>query len=157
MSDKKATQETYNNLQRIYVRYVMATLIDLVVLGLYSRYWDAVVISSFTIALMAAVVLQITMQIALNVEHVIGKYIQTKAKKNARKIRIFTAWATLFVSKLLILGLLSFLFADNVHFIGIMHGVIPFLCVVFTMIGVEALNRKIYLSFSDRSEEEEIL
>ncbi|OQX57032.1 MAG: hypothetical protein B5M52_08195 [Helicobacteraceae bacterium 4484_230] len=157
MSNKKATLETHNNRQRIYVRYVTATLIDLVVLGLYSQYWDAVAISSFTVALMAALVLQVTMQIALTAEHAIGKYVQLKAKKNAKKIRIFTAWATLFVSKLLILQLLSLLFADNVHFYGIMHGVIPFLVVVFTMIGAEALNRQIYLKFSDSQEDNEAL
>jgi hypothetical protein len=140
---------TYNRRQQLYVRHVTATLIDLVVLGLFTEYWDAVVVNGFSILLLASIVLQITMQIALGAEHAISGFVLGKFKpKNTAKVRLFTAWATLFVSKLAILELLSFLFSDDVRFLGIWHGVIPFLTVVFTMVGVEALFRWIYFRLS---------
>ena len=137
-------QYTYGYWQVVFVRYVTATLIDLVVLGLFAQYWDKVVITSFSYLLLAAIALQVMLKAALVVEHHIAEYINKKGFKHAKKIRIISAWVLLLVSKLLILGALSLFFSHNVHFDGVMHGVIPFLIVVFVMLGAEAAVRWVY-------------
>ena len=138
------TQQTYGYRQLVFVRYVTATLIDLVVLGLFAQYWDRVVITSFSYLLLAAIALQVMLKAALYIEHLIAEYIEKKGFKHAKKIRVVSAWLLLLVSKLLILGALSLFFSHNVHFVGKMHGVVPFLIVVFAILGAEAFMRWIY-------------
>ena len=44
--------------QRAFLRYLTATLVDLLVLGLFAEYWELVTANSFTIMLLAAALLQ---------------------------------------------------------------------------------------------------
>lgn len=138
-------QQTYGYRQFLFVRYVSATLIDLVVLGFFVQYWDAVDITSFSYLFLAAIALQIMLKAAISVEHYSAQYIDKKEFKNAKRIQIINAWGILLASKLLILGAMSLLFKHNVEFHGLWHGVIPFLIVVFSMLGAEAIVHRIYL------------
>ena len=54
-----ATATAPSDNQRLFMRYFTAILIDLTVLNLFDEYWDAVTISSFTVSLLAAIVLQV--------------------------------------------------------------------------------------------------
>ncbi len=51
--------------QRVFMRYFTAILVDLVVLLLFAEYWEHVYVSSFTIALLAAVLLQILLKVTI--------------------------------------------------------------------------------------------
>ncbi len=44
--------------QQLFLRYFTAILVDLTVLNLFEEYWAPVVIESFTISLLAALLLQ---------------------------------------------------------------------------------------------------
>ncbi|MEZ8695213.1 hypothetical protein AB6D15_23615 [Vibrio splendidus] len=48
----------FNTPQRLFVGYTLAVLVDLVVLNFFDEYWDFVNIESFTISLIAALLLQ---------------------------------------------------------------------------------------------------
>jgi len=50
---------TYNARQQLFIRYFTAILIDLTVLNLFDEYWEYVEIDSFTISLLAALLLQV--------------------------------------------------------------------------------------------------
>ena len=143
-------QQSYGYKQLLFVRYVSATLIDLVVLGFFAQYWDAVNITSFSYLFLAAIALQVMLKTAISVEHRSAEYIDKKKFKNAKKIQLINAWGILLVSKLLILAAMSLLFKQNVEFHGPWHGVITFLIVVFSMLGVEALMHRIYLGLGKR-------
>jgi len=52
-----ASAEAPTNRQRLFVRYLMATLIDLLVLNLFAEYWHKVSIDTFTTSLLAAILL----------------------------------------------------------------------------------------------------
>jgi len=54
-----------NTRQRLYIRYYVAITADLIVLGLLSQFWDRVQISSFTSGLIAAIMLQLLLQVTL--------------------------------------------------------------------------------------------
>ena len=54
-----ASAEIPSTNQKLFVRYFTAILTDLVVLNLFAEFWRHVVIDSFSIALLAAVLLQI--------------------------------------------------------------------------------------------------
>ena len=144
------TQQTSGYRQIIFVRYTTGALIDMVVLGLFAEYWSAVDISSFSYLLLVAIALQLMLKATLSVEHSITAYIDRKRFRHAKSIRVISLWVLLLVSKLLMLAALSLLFSHNVEFHGRWHGVIPFLIVLFTMLGAEALMHKIYLWFGGR-------
>jgi hypothetical protein len=55
--------------QLLFLRYFTAILIDLAVLNLFDEYWEHVVIDSFTISLIAALLLQVLLKITLALEH----------------------------------------------------------------------------------------
>ena len=124
--------------QILFIRYLTFILIDLTVLNLFDEYWDNVQVDSFTISLLVAVVLQILLQITFKIEHGVGEYFKKKGKKG---LRIFSAWALLFVSKFVILGVLELLFSDEIQFFGAYHGIVAFIIVIATMVAAEALVR----------------
>jgi hypothetical protein len=65
--------------QLLYVRYFVAVLVDLVVLNLFEEYWDAVVIESFTMSLLTALLLQLLLKITIKIEHRISVYFKSKS------------------------------------------------------------------------------
>ena len=134
---------SFNNKQKLYIRYFTAILIDLTVLNLFDEYWDLVQINSFTISLFAAIMLQILLVITLKIEHKIGDYFKSKKGFFAKFLRIFSAWAVLFGSKFVILEALNIAFGDEVLFKGPFHGIVAFIVVIVVMLLTEALSSKI--------------
>jgi len=141
--------------QRTFIRYFTAILTDLVVLGLFNQYWDRVEISSFTVALAAAVLLQVLLKFTVFLEHKVGDYINKHSKKFTKFKRIFAAWAILFVSKLVILEAINIAFGDDMNFIGRWHGLVPFIVVVIVIFIAEAMNNWFYNFLGDKPEQGE--
>jgi len=129
---------SYTNKQRLFVRLFTAVLIDLTVLNLFDEYWDKVVIGSFTISLLAALLLQILLKITIWLEHRVGDYFK-KHGITSKIVRFLSAWAILFGSKFAILWAINIAFGDNVAFKGAYHGVIPFIIVIVVMVVAEGL------------------
>lgn len=130
--------KSFTRRQLLFIRYVSAILIDLTVLNLFNEYWDNVQISSFTISLLTAIVLQLMLQITFKIEHGVGSYLLKKGKKG---LRFFSAWALLFSSKFVILWVLELLFADNIIFEGPFHGILAFIIVITAMLVTEGVMR----------------
>ena len=127
--------------QRLFVRYFMAILIDLVVLNLFVEYWDKVIIDSFTISILAAILLQVLLRGTMLIEDRIGNYFKKNPGKGAMAKRVFLTWLVLFSSKFVILGAIDWVFGDRVDF----GGIISFFVVVFTVLGIEyAVTRIVY-------------
>ena len=131
--------------QRLFTRYFTGTLIDLVVLGLFDEYSSKVFVHhSFTIALLAAVLLQILLKATIAVEHRVGAYFKSKPGRAMVFLRFFCAWLILFGSKFVILEALSFAFGETVRFEGAFHGIVALIIVVVTMIVAEELIVRFY-------------
>lgn len=130
--------------QRLFLRYYTGVLIDLVLLGLFAEYWSAVHVSSFTVALLAAIVLQILLKLTIWVEHHVAAYFKSKAGGFMKFMRFFGAWLVLFGSKFLILEAISLMFQDRVQFEGPYHGIIALIVVAVTMVVVEELIVRFY-------------
>jgi len=141
MSQVKQSSETsqsFTRKQLLFLKYTLIVLIDLVVLGLFNQYWSLVFIETFTIAMFTAMLLQLLMQIALKIEHLAADYFfGDKTGTHIKVMRGVSAWAIIFVSKLVILKALSLAFGDSVVFSGPIHGVVSFLTVVIVIIIAE--------------------
>lgn len=129
-----------SGLQRVVARYLTFVLIDLCILNLFVEFWDRVVIDSFTISLLAAIVLQASLRLTL------------WAKNRARAIfahvtgalgvlaRLLSMWAVSFSSKFVIMWVIDLIFGVHVEFFGVK----PLFAVLITMLVVETLVMKLF-------------
>ena len=147
MSKEKQKFTAYGSRQQLFMKYSLAVLIDLVVLGLFNQYWGYVFIETFTIALLTAILLQFLLQIAIKIAHYVAGFLEKKGF-TGKVQRAISAWAVLFVSRLVILETIDLSFGDSVEFSGPIHGVVSFLTVVIVIIIAEQLMIWIYHSLS---------
>ena len=132
--------------QRAFMRYLTATLVDLVVLGLFAEYWEHVSADSFTIILLAAVLLQVLLKLTIVVEHQVAAFFNARPGGFNKFMRYFMAWVVLFGSKFVILEALVLAFGDRLRFGGPFHGVVALIVVVVVMLVVEVALVKVYRS-----------
>jgi hypothetical protein len=130
--------------QRGFLRYFTAILVDLAVLNLFVEYWEHVAADSFTITLLAAVLLQVLLKLTIALEHRLAAFFNAIQGGFARFMRFFTAWLVLFGSKFVILEALVLAFGDRLRFGGPFHGIVALIVVVVTMLVVEAAIVKFY-------------
>ena len=130
--------------QRAFLRYLTATLVDLVVLGLFAEYWEHVVVTSFSVMLLAAVLLQILLKLTIVLEHRVAAFFNARPGGFNKFMRFFTAWLILFGSKFVILEALVLAFGDRLRFGGPFHGIVALIVVVVVMLVVEAVLVKLY-------------
>jgi len=130
--------------QRALFRFLTATLVDLVVLGLFAQYWDQVRVGSFTIMLLSAALLQLLLKVTIALEHRFAAFFSARPGGFAKFMRFFSAWVVLFGSKFAILEALTFAFGEGLHFAGPFHGIVTLIVVVVAMLVVEAAIVKFY-------------
>jgi len=139
-----AMGEAPSDAQRLFVRYFTAILIDLVVLNLFVEYSKHVNIDSFTMSLLAAILLQILLKVTLAIEHRVAAYFKAKPGRLMTFLRWFFAWVVLFGSKFVILEALSFAFGDKVRFEGPWHGIVALIIVLVVMLVAEEVVARLY-------------
>jgi len=138
-------EHTPSGRQRAFMRYLTATLVDLVVLNLFVEYWRGYVSAdSFTVTLLAAVVLQVLLKLTIVLEHRLAAYFNARPGGFAKFMRYFSAWLVLFGSKFVILEALALAFGDGLRFGGPFHGIVALIVVVVAMLAVEAALVKVY-------------
>ena len=143
MSQPTPDSVTYTKHQQTFVRLFTAILIDLVVLNLFDEYWDKVVIESFTISLLTAVLLQVLLRITIHIEHRISAFFNRLEGTFYKILKFLSLWLVLFGSKFAILGAIDWAFGDEVLFLGPYHGIIAFIVVIIVILLAENLAAKI--------------
>lgn len=139
-----ASAQMPSNNQRLFMRYFTAILIDLVILNLFVEYSSLVVIDSFTISLLVALVLQILLKLTINIEHRVANYFNSKTGGFAKFMRFFCAWLVLFGSKFVILEAIVFFFGENVSFGGPFHGLAILIAIIVAMLVAEEAVVRFY-------------
>ena len=117
-------------------------------MNLFSEYWDSVLIDTFTTSLLAAILLQLLFQVTIVVEHHIVDYFKSKSGTGARVLGLLSTWIALFIFKLIILGIINFVFGDQVVFSGVLDGVVAFIVVVIAIIAAQQIIIRIYNSLA---------
>jgi hypothetical protein len=131
---------TVTNAQHRYLNAMSDVLIYIVVLNLFVEFVDAIVIDSFYISILTAVLLTALLDVLVVVEHGVHGYFEKKEAPYFRIISIVATFAILFTSKLLILEIVNFVFGDHVelgHFLDV-------LLLILTMMAVRKLAQVIY-------------
>jgi hypothetical protein len=144
-----STAHTPSDRQRLFALFFVGTLIDLVVLGLFAEYSDHVYVDTFTTALLASIALQALLKLTIVIEHRVLARFKGKSGAGWTTLKILVAWIILFGSKFVILDVLAFLFERDVHFKGILHGVVWLILVVVAMLVAEEVVGRIYRALGD--------
>jgi len=139
-----ATYDPPTDRQRLFLRYFTGVLIDLTILNLFAEYWHAVYVSSFTVSLLAAILLQFLLKLTIWVEHHVAEWFKKKPGKHMVYLRYFGAWLVLFGSKFVILEAVSIVFQGRVAFEGPLHGIVALIVVAIAMVVVEELIVRVY-------------
>ena len=140
-----ASAELPSTRQRLFARYVIAILVDLVVLNLLAQFWSRVTIDAFSTSLIAAVLLQLLLQATLILEHRVAGLFEGRSGAWTL-LRYFSAWLILFGSKFVMLGVIDRVLGERLLFGGPLHGVIAFIGVIVAMLAAEELFNRIYAS-----------
>lgn len=133
--------------QRVFLIYLLGTLIDLLILNLFAEHWDRVISDSFTISLFVAIVMQVLLKLTLALEHRVAAFFNAKREawgKPATFLRFLSAWLILFLSKFVILGAVDVAFGFSIEFTGPAHGVLAFIVVVVVMVVAEEAVARVY-------------
>ncbi|MET1162380.1 MAG: hypothetical protein ABWY48_07540 [Pseudoxanthomonas sp.] len=146
-----ASAEAPSNKQRLFMRYFTAILIDLVVLNLFVEYSDNVSIDSFTISLLAAILLQVLLKLTIAVEHRVALFFKGRPGGLMKFLRFFFAWLVLFGSKFVILEAITLAFGDKVRFGGMYHGIVTLIVVIVAMLIAEEAIVRLYRRLGDRN------
>ncbi len=145
-SDRTRTV-TITRAQEIFFSWTSDVLIYTVVLNLFVEYADAVVIDSFTISILTAVLLKILLDVVMRFEHVVHSYFAGKEGAFFKVAGTVSLFAILFFGKLVILEVVNFVFGDHVelgHFIEVVAIVLALMItrrlfkVLFKKLGVPA-------------------
>ena len=126
--------------QRRFLRAVLFTLIDLTVLNLFAQYWGLITITSFSVSLLTAILLQSLLKTTLAIEHRIADYFRPREGRGAVVGRVLATWVVLFSSKFVILEVVDIVLGDRVD----LGGLIPFILLVVVMLAAEAIVDRIY-------------
>ena len=133
-------QQTPTTRQVRFLRAVLFVLVDVTVLALFVEYWDRIVIDSYTIALLTAILLQATLKATLAIEHRIADFFRDRPGRGAIVSRLLATWVVLFGSKFVILEAIDLVFGDDVE----LGGLIPFIALVVAILAAEAVVERIY-------------
>jgi len=144
-----ASAEAPTNRQRLFVRYLMATLIDLLVLNLFVEYWHKVSIDTFTTSLLAAILLQVLLKLTIALEHWVMGFFKGRPGGFMTFLKFFFAWVVLFGSKFVILEALTMAFGEKVRFDGMWHGIVPLIVVIIVMLVAEEAIVRLYRRLGD--------
>ncbi len=127
-----------------FLRAVLFVLVDVTVLALFVEYWDRIVIDSYTIALLTAILLQVTLKATLAIEHRIGHYFRDRPGRGAIVLRLLAAWAVLFGSKIVILEAVDLIFGEHVE----LGGLLPFIALVVAILAAEGAVQRLYYALA---------
>ena len=107
--------------QMIFFSWTKDVLIYVVVLNLFVEYVDKIVIDSFTISILTAILLKALLDVILGLEHRVAHFFEARPGKLSKFMRIMSTWLILFLSKFLILEAVDLVFGDHVELGKFVH------------------------------------
>jgi hypothetical protein len=150
MSTDNTVQVTITEKQQRYMSWTSDVLVYIVVLNLFVEFNEAIVIDSFWISILTAVLLKALLDIVIRLEHRVGAFFDKLGGSFYRFIGIATKFLILFTSKLIILEVVDIVFGDHVelgHFIDV-------LLLIVAMIAAKAIMVKIYQDLGESAPSE---
>jgi len=132
--------------QARYRSWVSDVLVYTLVLNLFDEYWDAIVIESFTVSVLTAVLMKVLLDALALVEHHVHGFVGARNKV----LGVISMWLVLFLSKFVILETVELVFGDEVELGQFLDVVV----LIITMMAARELNARAYDALGQPDEEE---
>jgi hypothetical protein len=146
MSGDNTTMVAITQRQRRFADWTADVLIYIVVLNLFVEFVDAIVIESFWISILTAVLLVALLDVVVGFEHWVKEFFAQREGSIYTVLDIVARFLILFTSKLLILEVVNFVFGDQVelgHFLDV-------LLLIISMMAARAVIQKIYIGLGPK-------
>ncbi len=108
--------------QQRFASWTADVLVYIIVLNLFVEFVDTIVIDSFWISILTAVLLKLLLDAVIGVEHRVAAFFRAREGGVNKALGLVSVFAILFFSKFLILEAVNFVFRDHVelgHFVEI--------------------------------------
>lgn len=131
--------------QERFASWMTDVLVYTVVLNLFVEYADAIVIDSFTISILTAVLLKALLDVIGGLEHRVAAYFKAREGTLNKVLGAVSVFGILFISKFVILEVVNVVFGDHVdlgHFIDI-------ILLIVAMIAARLIVRQIYVRLGE--------
>jgi len=129
--------------QDVYREMLVGALIYSVVFGFFNDYTDILYTSSYSTTFLAAVVMQALVYPTFKFKGWIARYFtRDDGTKNTIAL-VGCVWAVMFVSKFIFLGILNFVFGDNIEIRGFVGLVVIIICATVLTKLAEAVYEKL--------------
>jgi hypothetical protein len=139
-ASKSTAAATMTHKQQRFASWMTDVLVYIVVLNLFVEFVDTVVIDSFWISILTAVLLKMMLDSLVGLEHRVAGYFRAREGRLYKVLGALSIFSILFFGKLLILEAVNLVFGDHVelgHFIEIV-------ALIITMMGTRAAMQAIY-------------
>jgi hypothetical protein len=121
LAGKPRTRPPLTAAQRYYSDFMMDVLVYTVVLNLFVEYVDSIVIDSFTVSLLTAIVMKVMIDLIAELVARAKEYFTAQGGTMAKVLFGLTAWAIMFGSKIVILEVVQLIFEDDVDLGGFLN------------------------------------
>jgi hypothetical protein len=132
-----------------FLSWVSAVLVDIVVLNLFVEFVHTIVIDSFSISILTAVLLKLMVDAVKGLEHSVSAYFTAKEGAVWKPVRFLAVWLVLFLSKFVILEAVNVVFGDHVE----LGSFIEIVGIIVTMLAANAALLAVYRSLGARDTE----
>ncbi|MDX1437063.1 MAG: hypothetical protein R3335_09645 [Anaerolineales bacterium] len=149
MDSKIAKTITITRAQEIYLAWTTDVLLYIVVLNLFVEYLEAIVIDSFFISILTAVLLKAMIRVIGGFEHRVSNFFKQREGAINRILGILSVFAILFLSKFVILEVVDIVFGDHVD----LGGLVEIIALVLTLIIVTQGSYWIFRRLGSQDEE----
>ena len=140
MDEESRAEITITQNQGRFISWVSEVLVDVVVLNLFVEYVHTIVIDSFTISVLTAILLKLMIDAVKGLEQRVATYFRTKEGKVWRALGLATVFSILFLSKFVILEAVNIVFGDHVE----LGHLIEIIAIILAMLIASASLRIVY-------------
>jgi hypothetical protein len=145
MNAKSVAQIVITDRQQRFASWSADVLIYIVVLNLFVEFVDAIVIDSFWISILTAVLLKGLLDVVVGLEHRVKGFFEQRGGTASRVSGLVAQFLILFTSKFIILEIVNLVFGDHVqlgHFVDV-------LVLIIAMMAARAIFKRIYMSLGE--------
>jgi len=132
--------------QARYLSWVSAVLVDIVVLNLFVEFVHTIVIDSFSISILTAVLLKLMVDAVKGLEQSVSAYFAAREGAVWKPVRFLAVWLILFLSKFVILEAVNVVFGDHVE----LGSFIEIVGIIVTMLAANAALVAVYQNLGER-------
>ncbi len=131
---------TLSPAQGRFVSWVSEVLVDIVVLNLFVEFVHTIVIDSFLISVLTAVLLKLMVDAVKGLERAVSDSLSARGGTGWKAVRVLAVWLILFLSKFVILEVVNFVFGDHVE----LGSFIEIVALIVTMLAANAALFGVY-------------